>query len=139
MIKYFLGANTHGGFFSLFDELYFPLFDGRLYVIKGGPGTGKSSVMKKVASEAEKRGFEVERIYCSSDPSSLDGVIIPALKTAVADGTSPHVIEPKYPGAVEQIVNLGDCWDTAFLRHSREAIMRHRRLPTVIRCPKKSL
>ncbi|MBO4339317.1 MAG: hypothetical protein J5877_05305 [Clostridia bacterium] len=123
MIKYFLGANTPGGFYSLFDELYFPHYDGRLFVIKGGPGTGKSSVMKRVADEAEKRGFEVERIFCSSDSSSLDGVIIPELKTAVADGTPPHIIEPKYPGAVEQIVNLGDCWDAGFLRINKENII----------------
>lgn len=123
MIKYFLGANTPNGFFSLFDELYFPNYDGRLFVIKGGPGTGKSSVMKKISEEAEKRGYEVERIFCSSDPSSLDGVIIPELKTAVADGTPPHVIEPKYPGAVEQIFNLCDCWDTGFLRYNRENII----------------
>jgi hypothetical protein len=123
MIKYFLGANTPAGFYSLFDELYFPHFDGRLFVIKGGPGTGKSSVMKKVALEAENRGMTVERIYCSSDPSSLDAVLIDEIKTAVADGTSPHVIEPKYPGAVEEIVNLGECWDSSFLRINREGII----------------
>lgn len=122
MIKYFLGANTGNGFYSLFDELYFPSYEGRMFVIKGGPGTGKSSVMKRVADKAEKKGYEVERIYCSSDPSSLDGVIIPELKTSVADGTAPHTIEPKYPGAVEQTVNLGDCWDAGFLRCNAENI-----------------
>lgn len=123
MVKYFLGANTANGFYSLFDELYFPEYDGRLFIIKGGPGTGKSSVMKRIATEAENRGYKTERIYCSSDPSSLDGVIIPEIKTSVADGTSPHVIEPKYPGAVEQIVNFGDCWDRGFLRSKTESII----------------
>lgn len=123
MFEYFLGANTPNGFYSLFDELYFPHYEGKLFVIKGGPGTGKSSVMKAVADEAEKRGYEVEKIYCSSDPSSLDGVIIPELKISVADGTPPHVIEPKYPGAVEQIFNLCDCWDAGFLQFNRENII----------------
>ena len=122
MIKYFLGANTGNGFYSLFDELYFENSEGRLFVIKGGPGTGKSSVMKAVAAEAEKRGYEAERVFCSSDPESLDAVIIPDLKVSVADGTPPHVIEPKYPGAVEQIVNLGDFWDAGFLRNNAESI-----------------
>lgn len=122
MVKYFLGANTGNGFYSLFDELYVSSDKGRLYVIKGGPGTGKSSVMKEIANEAEKRGYEVERIYCSSDPDSLDAVIIPELKTSIADGTPPHTIEPKYPGAVEQIVNLGDFWDAGYLQSKAENI-----------------
>jgi len=123
MAEFFLGANSSSGFFSLFDELYFPSFDGRLFVIKGGPGTGKSFVMKKAASEAEKRGYEVERIYCSSDPDSLDAVIIPQLKTSIADGTAPHTIEPRFPGAVETVVNLGEFWDTKTLYNNKEKII----------------
>jgi hypothetical protein len=123
MIKYFLGANTHSGFYSLFDGLYSPTDGWRLFIIKGGPGTGKSSVMKKIAEEAENRGYSVERIYCSSDPSSLDGVIIPEIRTSVADGTAPHVLEPKYPGAVETTVNLSDCWNASLLRENAENII----------------
>lgn len=110
-VKFFLGANTPDGFYSLFDELYNPYSDWQMYIIKGGPGTGKSTLMKGVADEAEKRGYYVERIPCSSDPLSLDGVIIPDLKISIADGTSPHVIEPTFPGVCEHIVNLGQCWD----------------------------
>ena len=122
MQKYFLGANTGGGFYSLFDELY-SLGDGmRLFVIKGGPGTGKSGIMKRVAEQSDKNGYSTQRIFCSSDPQSLDAVIIPELKIAVADGTPPHTIEPKYPGAVEQTVNLGDCWDVEKLRSKMSEI-----------------
>lgn len=110
-VKFFLGANTPNGFYSLFNELYDPFTDWQMYIIKGGPGTGKSTLMKAVAEEAENRGYYVERIYCSSDPSSLDGVIIPELKTSIADGTSPHIIEPVFPGVCEHIINLGECWD----------------------------
>ena len=34
-----------------------------------------------------------------------------------------HVIEPKYPGAFEQIVDLSSCWDEHALFESRESIM----------------
>jgi hypothetical protein len=78
--------------------------------------------MKEIAAEAEKRGYETERIFCSSDPDSLDAVIIPQLKVCIADGTPPHTIEPKYPGAVEQIVNLGDFWDAGYLQNKAEII-----------------
>ena len=44
----FLGANTPKGFVSLFDELYNPYDNTDAYIIKGGPGTGKSTLMKSV-------------------------------------------------------------------------------------------
>ena len=104
---FFLGANTPEGFYSLFSELYSPEDGWRLYIIKGGPGTGKSTLMKRIASAADRRGLFCERICCSSDPESLDAVIIPSLKISIADGTPPHVIEPKYPGVCEKFVDLG--------------------------------
>lgn len=115
-INYFLGANSPCGFVSFFDELYSPGDNSRCFVIKGGPGTGKSTLMKSIAKEIERRGFEVHRIHCSSDPDSLDAVKCDELKISVADGTSPHVIEPLFPGAVETIINLGDAWDSGRLR-----------------------
>jgi len=123
-VSFFLGANTPGGFYSLFDELYEPENGWRLYIIKGGPGTGKSSLMKKIAAEADKRGYFCERIYCSSDPGSLDGVIIPSLKISVADGTSPHVLEPLYPGVSEEIVDLGAFRNDKKLREYSSEIIR---------------
>ena len=35
------------------------------------------------------RGYDVEFHHCSSDASSIDGVVIPALKIALVDGTTP--------------------------------------------------
>ena len=118
----FLGANTPFGFISLFDELYNPYENCRAYIIKGGPGTGKSTLMKKVCAQAESRGLTTEKVYCSSDPDSLDGFIIPELGVSIADGTSPHTLEPKFPGACENIINLGECWDKAKLRNNADEI-----------------
>lgn len=110
-IHYFLGANSPTGFYSLYDQLIDPEEAEELFILKGGPGCGKSSLMRKVGAAMEEHGLEVEYIDCSGDPDSLDAVIIPALKTAVVDGTAPHVVEPKYPGLVESYVNLGECYD----------------------------
>ena len=120
--SFFLGANTPEGFFSLFNELYNPEEDWNVYIIKGGPGTGKSSLMKKVAREADKRGYTVEYIPCSSDPLSLDGIIIEELKIAVADGTSPHTINPVYPGVCEHTIDLGQFWDSNKLKSNNTLI-----------------
>lgn len=111
----FLGANTPGGFVSFFDELYNPYEKGRALIIKGGPGTGKSTLMKAVRKKAAEKGYSVECAFCASDPKSLDGVIIPGLSLCMADGTSPHVIEPKFPGACETIINTGEFWDSGQL------------------------
>lgn len=121
-VRFFLGANTPDGFYSLFNELYNPYSEWQMYIIKGGPGTGKSTLMKEVATEAEDKGYYVERIPCSSDPMSLDGVIIPDLKISIADGTSPHTLEPVFPGVCEHLVDLGQCWDKNMLKNNTSKI-----------------
>lgn len=122
-ISYFLGANTPGGFYSLMDKLLDPAKARSIYILKGGPGCGKSTLMKQLGAWAEERGHTPEYIYCSGDPDSLDGVVFPDLAVAIADGTAPHVIEPKYPAAVECYVNLGECYDRAALAAHKDAIM----------------
>ena len=52
---FYLGANTPQGFFSYYDELN-NAAKTRKYIIKGGPGTGKSSFMRKFADTAKKGG-----------------------------------------------------------------------------------
>lgn len=110
-IRYFLGANSPNGFYSLYDQLIDPATAEDIFILKGGPGCGKSSLMRKVGKALEDKGLGVEYIECSGDPDSLDAILVPALQTAIVDGTAPHVVEPKYPGAVERYVNLGDCYD----------------------------
>ncbi len=121
---FFLGANTPRGFVSFFDELYNPYKTSGAYIIKGGPGTGKSTFMKKMADALEKRGIAVERVHCSSDPKSLDGIIAPDIDFSLADGTSPHVLEPKFPGAAENIINLSQFWNESILKENRDTIIR---------------
>ena len=104
--SYFLGANSRDGFFSLYSEFCRDKGD-FMHIIKGGPGTGKSSFMRKLAHAAQNKGLEVEYVLCSGDPNSLDGIYIPELKTGWVDGTAPHVLEPKCFGVDSDYVNLG--------------------------------
>ena len=105
----FLGVNSEAGFYSLFED--FINKRSRVYVIKGGPGTGKSTLMRSIGKQAEQRGLEVEYLHCSSDPASLDGIFVKELGACMVDGTPPHVLEPPYPGAVGNIVNIYPFWD----------------------------
>lgn len=117
----FICANSGFGFVSYFEELFAPCE--RLYIIKGGPGTGKSSFMEKAARRAEAQGLLVERICCSSDPYSLDGVLIPQRALGITDGTAPHVCEPTLPGAREQLIDPGQFWDGARLHAQKQEIL----------------
>ena len=73
---FFISANGYGGFRTMQPIFYKSQEFERVFLIFGGPGTGKSSLMRKVASAAEGGGAVCEYIYCSSDIRSLDGVII---------------------------------------------------------------
>lgn len=119
--RFFLGANSPGGFYSLYDGFTDTERD-HLYILKGGPGCGKSTFMKKLGAAAESEGYFVEYIHCSGDPESLDGVYVPKLNTAYVDGTSPHVIEPAFAGSQASYVNMGAFYDPVELASRREAI-----------------
>ena len=46
--KMFPGGNTANGFYSFFDYII-PQDVNRIFCLKGGPGVGKSSFMKKIS------------------------------------------------------------------------------------------
>lgn len=117
----FLGANSREGFVSLYR--CFPGDGGAfLHILKGGPGTGKSSFMRKIGQTAEAQGLDVLYVLCSGDPDSLDGVFIPAMRLAWVDGTAPHTLEPIAFGVDADYVNLGMFCSTPFLPEDRERI-----------------
>lgn len=123
MIKqtFFLGGTSPTGFRSGFSELI-NSDDYYTIILKGGPGTGKSTLMKKIAEVFDD--CNVYLFYCSSDIKSLDAVVIEDKKLIVVDGTSPHTFDPVYPGAKQEIVNLGEYWDSKSLRDNIDGIVK---------------
>lgn len=119
---YFAASNTKDGFVSYFDDIFSNDDCDKVFILKGGPGVGKSTFMKKLERLANKNRFSTECFYCSSDPTSLDGIIIKEKRVAVIDGTSPHAVEPKLSGAREIIVDLGRSWDTKKLFEKKDKI-----------------
>ena len=121
----FAAANSGKGFKSFYSEIFADESIERRYIIKGGPGTGKSSFMKRISREAAARGRTIEHYRCSSDPDSLDGIVIDG-KIAIIDGTAPHSEDTELAGARDEIIDLGAFWDSKALRESRAEIERLR-------------
>ncbi|MFZ5945933.1 MAG: PRK06851 family protein [Bacillota bacterium] len=120
--EFYPGGNTSYGFYSFYDFII-DKDATRIFCIKGGPGVGKSTFMKAIGQQMLEKGFDVEFHNCSSDNSSIDGVVIPALRIALIDGTAPHIVDPKNPGAVDEIIHLGDYWNEKGLRQNKAEVM----------------
>lgn len=125
--NFFLGANSGEGFRNLFPEMVDIEDTYDLMVLKGGPGVGKNTFMREIGRAMEDAGTAVEYLWCSGDPDSLDGVVLPEIRCAVVDGTSPHVMEPKYPAAVDRYVDLGRFYDLTAAKASAEEVKTHTR------------
>lgn len=65
------------------------------YFLKGRPGTGKSTLLKKIAEATVKNGYDIEVYHCGFDPNSIDMVICRELNFAIFDSTSPHEYFPE--------------------------------------------
>lgn len=108
---YFAGVLSADGYCSHLNGIYDPDDAWRTYLIKGGAGMGKSTLMKGVTAALSERGQRAVLITCPSDPDSLDGVIFPDIKACIMDATAPHIVNPVYPELCEVIVNVGDHCD----------------------------
>jgi hypothetical protein len=124
--SFFAAANSGYGFYSFYDEIFEESSICERYIIKGGPGTGKSRFMKEVAYKAQCKGMDVLTYSCSSDPSSLDGVIVDRGergRLCILDGTAPHICEASIPGARDSILNFCEFWDSDVLRAEKDGII----------------
>jgi len=119
----FPGGNTSKGFYSYYDNVLPQENAKRIFILKGGPGVGKSTFMRKVAEAMCEKGFSIEYMHCSSDPNSLDGVVFPDIQVAMLDGTAPHMVDPQNPGAVDEIINLGQFWREEGITENKDKIL----------------
>lgn len=92
----FLGTATHAGPVNFIESL--TQDSETRYFIKGRPGTGKSTMLKKIALSARQRGYDIEVYHCGFDPDSLDMLIIRELGLSVFDSTPPHEYFPRRGG-----------------------------------------
>ena len=125
----FPGGNTALGFFSFYDHILPEEETGRMIILKGGPGVGKSTFMRRIHAALGGGDSPSTLYFCSGDPDSLDAVALPERGLLVLDGTAPHVIDPKIPGARDSLINLGACLREEAMRprlpHIRDCMADH--------------
>lgn len=119
---FYAGCSTPRGFVNHFHSIIAPDKKGFTFILKGGPGTGKSSLMKRLAARLIEEGRSVEFYHCSFDPSSLDGICVSDSGIAVVDGTSPHPDDVDVLGVTHRIVNLGELLDGGIYDESEEIL-----------------
>lgn len=117
------GGNTPKGFYSYYEYILGQQEANRIICLKGGPGVGKSTFMRKIAEHFLDKGESVDFMWCSSDNESLDGIVLKERKIAIIDATSPHVVDPVNPGAVDSIVHLGDFWNGEALKKCKSHVL----------------
>ncbi len=122
-VDFFITANSGRGFFSYFDTLYDRKTAQGVYLLKGGAGNGKSTLMKRIASLAEAKGLWVERLHCPSDEMSLDAVILPQVGLGLIDATPPHALEATYHALSEQYLSLSSYVDATAMEPDRKEII----------------
>jgi hypothetical protein len=120
---FFLSANSGEGFQSLL-----PRFDreGDWYdvmLVKDGPGIGKSLFLQQLGTAMETAGTPVEYLASPDEPDRPDGVVLPKLRCAALNASAPHAWEPRYPAAVERIVDLERFYDVTAAKAEREQIV----------------
>lgn len=99
--RYF-GAATIGGSVDYISNITADL--PRRFFIKGRPGTGKSTFLKKIGAAAASQGFDVERYHCALDPNSMDLIVVRELEFCVFDSTAPHEYFPEREG--DEIIDI---------------------------------
>ncbi len=120
---FFWGGFREGRFCGFMQDWY--TAESRVVLLKGGAGTGKSTLMRRVREQWQRQGWQTFSFHCASDPVSLDAVCTTDRRLCIMDATAPHAVEARFPSAVERMVDLGAALDGERLRAQ---------LPTLSRC-----
>lgn len=126
---YFLGGASPTGFSTSFWTEHSGYYG---YYLKGGPGTGKSTLMKRIA--ADFAGEDISCWHCASDPHSLDAVVLEERGIFIADATAPHESGTQLPYVTGETVDLAEGLSPLTLRENRTEIIRLLQENTAAHC-----
>ncbi len=118
---YLVCGHTAKGYVNLAGTNLEPL--NKIYLLMGGPGTGKLDLWKEIASKLEGQDETVEYLHSPSDPEALDGMLFPALGVGIVNAAVPQMTELRAPGAMEEYINLEEAWDINSLTYQKDRIL----------------
>lgn len=117
----FTSSNTCDGFHSFIPDLVKPLQ--RVYILKGAPGSGKSTFIRMLGESLAQRGYEVDFWLSASDPLNPEGLYLPRLDLAVVNGSQGQGLDPHYPGATGEVIVMEQYQDREALRRDGSEII----------------
>lgn len=118
---YFAEGLTTRGYISLLPNMM-PSWK-RVYVLLGGPGTGKSTMVKIIGLELLDRGYEIDFLRSVRDPDSMAGFIMPRMGLAVIDAMEVSPLRWQAPGVVEKFTDFSMFCDEVKLERQRSSIL----------------
>ncbi len=117
---YFAEGMTTRGYISLLPNMM-PSWQ-RVYVLLGGPGTGKSTLIKFIGLELLDRGYDVDFFRSVRDPESMAGFIMPKMGLAMLDAMEVSPLRWRAPGVVEKFIDFSTFCDETKLEKQRSEI-----------------
>lgn len=117
----YLSADTPLGYVSRLKELCQKPGVKKAFLLKGGLKKQKSEI---ITDALRLTGAQAENACCvlrCEDPALLEGAVFSNF--IIADADFPHPIEPLLPGVIEEIVWLGDCFDSTLLAGGKREII----------------
>ena len=118
---YFAEGVTNRGYISLLPNMMSEWE--RTYVLMGGPGTGKSTMIKMIGLELLDRGYEVDFLRSARDPDSMAGFSIRRSNLAMLDLYEVAPLKWRAPGIVERFVDLTSHCDLRKIEQQRYRIL----------------
>ncbi|KJR47745.1 ATPase component BioM of energizing module of biotin ECF transporter [Desulfosporosinus sp. I2] len=119
---YFAEGITTRGYISLLPNMM-PSWQ-RAYILLGGPGTGKSTLIKVIGLELLDRGYDIDFLRSARDPDSMAGFIMPRKGLAMLDAMEVSPLRWRAPGVVENFIDFNVFCSELNLEKQRTTILR---------------
>lgn len=118
----YLSSFTSDGYTSLFQDVFNPFSDEKIYILQGASEQTRTYFIEKLSEIISKEGYMSENIISCYDNCKKEGVIFHDIGTYVLDGKSENSISGIIFDCNEYIVNLSQACDRKKLYESRKEI-----------------
>jgi len=95
----------------------------RVLYIKGGHGGAAAALLAALADYAAEKDTPVESFWDAPGRERRCAVVLPEHRLVVADAEAPWSLEPRIPGAGEELLSLDHCRDNVKLREQRSELL----------------